>query len=185
MFGICIIFTGSSGTFLATGLPTDRVPPLILEITASNQQGQQVAFLTRNVRLGNNCNPTCLYKSTRIMCDCSLLPLHTGLNGDCSVNFLNGVEEARVFQGLVFIEFASVGPVAFTDCQLDGGTFAPCESHAWKTCCASGTHTTQSTHRCSRGMFFSTLSACVYAFPLVYFKTKEFPQLAAVSQSSH
>ena len=58
---------------------------------------------------------------------CVAASLTAGLNGDCSVNFLNGVEEALVFQSDVFIAFSIVGPATSTDCQLDGGTFTSCE----------------------------------------------------------
>lgn len=44
------------------------------------------------------------------------------------MNFLNGVAEARVSQGLVFIEFSLVGPVTLTECRLDNGNFSPCQS---------------------------------------------------------
>ncbi|CAI8049199.1 hypothetical protein GBAR_LOCUS27079, partial [Geodia barretti] len=91
----------SSGTFVVTGLAPSRIPPVTLEIAALNQQGQQVAFISRTIRLG--------------------------LSGDCSVNFLNGVEGALVFQGDVFIAFSVVGPTTSTECQLDGGTFTPCD----------------------------------------------------------
>ena len=49
---LSVIATGSSGEITFTGLPADRVMPLFLEITAFSQFGQQLAFITRPVRIG-------------------------------------------------------------------------------------------------------------------------------------
>lgn len=59
-----------------------------------------------------------------------LAPLQTsGFSGDCAVNFVNGVEQAQVFQGLAFVQFSRIGPVEFTECQLDGGQFVTCKRY--------------------------------------------------------
>ncbi len=50
-----------------------------------------------------------------------------GFNGDCAVNFVNGVDQAQTFQNIVFIEWEEVGSVRATDCRLDDGTFILCE----------------------------------------------------------
>lgn len=44
--------SGNSGEFTFNGLPTGRRDPLFLEITAFDQSGQQVAIISRPVRLG-------------------------------------------------------------------------------------------------------------------------------------
>ena len=49
----CLVnFAGSLGAITFTGLPLDRAMPLWLEITATGQSGQQIAFISRSVRLG-------------------------------------------------------------------------------------------------------------------------------------
>ena len=40
---------------------------------------------------------------------------------------MNGVEQAQVFQGLVFVEFSRIGLVTSTECRLDDGPFSRCE----------------------------------------------------------
>ena len=66
-------------------------------------------------------------RSTHISVVVLIALISAGLNGDCAVNFVNGVEQARVFQGTVFVEFSRIGPVTFTDCRLDNNEFVPCE----------------------------------------------------------
>ena len=44
--------SGNSGEITFSGLPRDRRSPLFLEITAFDVSGQQLAFVSRPVRLG-------------------------------------------------------------------------------------------------------------------------------------
>ena len=62
-----------------------------------------------------------------MVCVCVCVCVCAGFGGDCAVNFVNGVEQAQVFQGVVFVEFSRIGQVTSTDCRLDDGPFARCE----------------------------------------------------------
>ena len=54
----------------------------------------------------------------------------SGFNNDCAVNFLNAVDQALVFEDIVFIEWDTVGPIEFTDCSFNRGAFFPCKQSA-------------------------------------------------------
>lgn len=55
--------TGSSGSITFTGLPADRAMPLILVIIARDASNQQLARISRPVRLGTAQKHTHTYSS--------------------------------------------------------------------------------------------------------------------------
>lgn len=43
------------------------------------------------------------------------------------MNFVNGVEQFRLFGDVVIVEWEEVGQVEFTDCRVDDEPFLPCK----------------------------------------------------------